>query len=133
MAIAAANGEPLTPVQLQKTLFLLSQEKRGALGDDFYHFIAYDYGPFDQQIYRDAEDWAEQGAVSIQRPWRWAEYSATPDGVQLAAGFAKHAAPDAVDYLRRVVAWARNLSFQALLRAIYAKYPKYRENSVFRD
>ena len=36
-----------------------------------------------------------------------------------------------VSYLEKVVDWVSSLSFPELVRAIYAKYPQYKANSVF--
>ena len=56
LLVLASAGGPLSPVQLQKTLFLidrnLSRAQRGVTR--FYNFRAYDYGPFDSAIYTDA-------------------------------------------------------------------------------
>lgn len=129
LAIAAADGEPLSPVQLQKILFLLGEFK--LKGKRFYRFVPYNYGPFDPEIYRDAETLEAEGLISITSGGRWKGYAATPRGLAVADRI--NANPDAKDYLRRVVTWARSLSFQELLRAIYARFPEYRANSVFQD
>src|SRR5439155_6656754 len=47
LALLAAEGHSLTPVQLQKCLFLLGSRRPKDVGRDFYHFRPYDYGPFD--------------------------------------------------------------------------------------
>src|SRR5947209_2707195 len=62
LAICSANGNGLSPVQLQKALFLLSREMPNAVGN-FYHFTAYHYGPFDRAVYDDAERLAADGMV----------------------------------------------------------------------
>ena len=36
------------------------------------------------------------------------------------------------EYISRVFQWVRALSFEQLVRAIYAQYPEMKENSVFR-
>jgi len=41
--------------------------------------------------------------------------------------------PQAVDYLKRLVCWARSLSFEHLIRAVYEAYPETRVKSIFRD
>src|SRR5215207_6994355 len=85
-AICAARGEGLSPVQLQKSLFLLGKSMPEEEGGSFYNFIAYNYGPFDAAIYQDAELLADQGFISIDRPHgqRWSEYRATQSGLELA-------------------------------------------------
>ena len=111
LAIAAAGGAPLSPVQLQKVLFLLGCEQKAAAGKDFYSFSPYNYGPFDKHVYEDAEALAIDGLVQIQRG-RWADYSATGAGLAKATKLEASASADAVAYLRKVVQWARSLSFQ---------------------
>ena len=133
LAIAEARGEPLTPVQLQKSLFLLGRERKKSVGRGFYKFSAYNYGPFCKVVYEDAEALAEDGLVRIDLVGGhgWSEYSATTPGLARAKKLRKEAPNDAVLYLRRVVAWARNLTFDQLVKAIYDRYPEQQENSVF--
>ena len=66
--LAATGDEPLTPVQLQKSLFLLAQGRPKVVGKGFYQFRPYSYGPFDSSVYHDAEALAEEGLVTISRP-----------------------------------------------------------------
>lgn len=130
LAIAAARGEPLDPAQLQKCLFVLGRERPADVGRDFHKFGPYHYGPFAATVYRDAEALEEEGLVTITATESVRKYRATPDGLKEAQRLRQQAS-DATRYLERVVAWARSLSFQALVRAIYAKYPEQRANSVF--
>ena len=53
--IAAANGKELRRVQLQKVAFLVSEEFRGRLPEDFYTFDKEKFGPFCIDIYNDTE------------------------------------------------------------------------------
>jgi len=101
------------------------------VGKDFYHFTPYNYGPFDKQVYLDADALAERGLVSIKTPSRWREFAASPEGLNAAAAIQQGAPVDAAIYLRRIVAWARDLTFQQLVRSIYARYPEFKANSVF--
>jgi len=133
LTIASAEGRPLTPVQLQKSLFLLGRELPAAVGPDFYQFEPYDYGPFDATIYRDAEALAEQGLIDIQPAphARYNQYRATLQGLEQATALKRRAPVQAVTYLSTIVEWARSLTFPELVRAIYARYPEYRSRSVF--
>jgi uncharacterized protein len=133
LAIAAADGEPLSPVQLQKSLFLLGQEMGDLVGQPYYQFSPYNYGPFDSSVYRDAAQLAEAGLVTVSRPahLRYNEYRATPGGLALAGDLRQQASAAAVEYLHTIVDWARSLQFADLVQAIYAKYPDFRVNSVF--
>lgn len=134
VALARAPGE-MSPVQVQKSMFLLKMEAGDYVGPDFYEFTRYNYGPFNVQIYNDLDLLAAEGLVNIDESpnRRWRSYSATPRGFQ--RGEELRADPDeqVADFLERVVEWVRTQSFSSLLRAIYAKYPEYKENSVFVD
>ena len=133
LAVAAANGEALTPVQLQKSLFLLGKKMPREVKRGFYRFEPYNYGPFCRDIYTDAELLETEGLIRIDRvePGRsWAEYSARPDGIGCAGALRKQS-PKAVKYLEDVVAWALPLSFGELVGAIYKEFPEQKANSVF--
>ena len=133
LAIAYAKGNGLSPVQLQKTLFLLQKKAPTLVGHDFYNFEPYNYGPFDPQIYSDAESLQEEGSVMIaaRADQRWKNYALPARGAERATTLAQSLDSKARDYLQRLVKWVLSLDFNTLLRYIYAKYPKYRENSVF--
>lgn len=133
LAIACADGDPLSPVQLQKVLFLLGREMPAEAGPEFYKFRPYNYGPFDSAVYADAEALTDAGLVTLVPHWRWNEYAATPEGMARAEQVRAAAPTAAHEYLSKVVAWARGLSFQDLVRAIYARYPDTRAKSIFED
>jgi hypothetical protein len=133
--LALADGRLLTPVQIQKSLFLASEE----VGDAFrstskYKFEPYDYGPFDKQVYADAQALAAKGLVSIGTdPRGWSTYAATADGLRRAADLRARLKGGQHEMLGRIVGVVRKLSFTQLVSAIYKKYPRMRERSVFRD
>jgi uncharacterized protein len=137
LVIGAANGRSLTPVQLQKALFLLERnltnEQRQVA--DFYIFKPYDYGPFNAQIYRDAEQLRNEELVVIDMGGgvAYRDYSATQDGLARSAELRAKLDRVALDYLDRVVTWVRSLSFNSLVQAIYKEYPDMKANSVFRE
>lgn len=133
LAIASAGGQAVTPVQLQKILFLLGSKLPDAVGREFYQFEPYNYGPFDVTVYRDAEALAARGLVATQAApgQRWTSYAATPAGLRRAEQVRRGANTDAVAYLSKVVAWARALSFSDLVKAIYREYPAFRARSIF--
>jgi hypothetical protein len=132
LAIAAAGTRGLSPVQIQKSLFLLWKELPSEVGELFYEFIPYNYGPFDRNIYVDASQLSEQGLVSIVETGSgFKQYLPTVLGIQCASLLETAAPARALAYLKVVVPWVQSLSFSALVRAIYARYPEYRQNSVF--
>ena len=134
LAIAAAKAGPLQPVQLQKSLFLLSQE-RASLVPNFYRFEPYNWGPFSKAIFEDAETLEREGLIQIIRfPDRtWREYIPTEEGIRRASELTALAPNEAVAYLRLALEWTESLSFRDLLSEIYKHYPTFRVNSLFRD
>jgi uncharacterized protein YwgA len=135
LVIAAAAGESVQPVQLQKALFLLGQNLSGAdlKVKDFYHFMPYDYGPFCSDIYQDAESLSDKGLVHIDEPpyQSYKVYSITDRGKRHAQEMERDLKKEVRMYMKDVVKWVRSLSFQQLVRSIYRHYPKMRVNSVF--
>ena len=134
LTLAAAEGAFLSPVQLQKSLFLLGKNYPNEVGE-FYSFKPYHFGPFDVRVYQDAEEMALEGLVHIDCSLgqRWKEYSCTSSGLNFAKEIQKNMDGTILDYLRRVVTWAREKSFEEIVRAIYKLYPEYQENSVFQE
>lgn len=133
MALAYAKDNSLSPVQMQKAMFLLEQEAASQVGDDFYHFSPYNYGPFSSLIYDDVGSLAESGDVIIERiPGRsWSNYRITANGYSKATAAITEVDPRMAEYIKNVVTWIKSLSFSELLSAIYSKYPAYAVNSVF--
>jgi hypothetical protein len=133
LVLSAAAGKPLSPVQLQKVIFLLQRNYPEAVGAG-YNFQPYNFGAFDADVYSDAEGLELQGLSKITRsPGGWKEYAATPAGLERAKALEAEADPRAISYMKRVVAWARGLTFQDLVRAVYKAYPDTKANSIFRD
>lgn len=132
LTVSFAGGSGLSPVQLQKCIFLLGQEQKDYIGEGFYEFLPYNYGPFSKSVYRDAEELASEGLILIERPVSsFSTYIISPEGSERARQLINEENSPAVAYLRNVVEWARPLSFSELVRAIYSRYPDYRVNSVF--
>jgi hypothetical protein len=135
LTLAAAEGRPLSPAQLQKSLFLLSRKLPEQItGGTLYNFVPYNYGPFDPAVYSDAVVLAAQGLATVQQSsGGWTEYAATDAGIKAAAQRAGDLAPAVSTYIKDVVTWVRSQSFASLVKAIYREYPDMRANSVFRD
>ena len=128
--IVAAEGDPVSPVQLQKVAFLVAQECQDYVPTDYYEFVPYDYGPFCSEIYQDVEELERLGYVSIAPNLQGTrkEYRATlrSRGADLSC------IPAALsDYINVAVEWAMGLSFRDLVSAIYQHYPSFRVNSIF--
>ena len=111
MAIAIAEAGGLSPVQIQKSLFLLGEQLPGDVSEGFYGFVAYDYGPFSKQIYADASGLAERGLVAIDHTGGYREYRITPEGAKRAEEQKAEAPSRAVSYLENVIPWAQRKTF----------------------
>jgi len=129
-----AGGAPLTPVQLQKSLFVIRELVPSVQeAQDFYAFEPYNYGPFCADIYRDAEDLQSRGyiAITLSSAGGWREYSATAEGQSRARELQAELPKEDGAYIEEIVRWIRGLSFPQLLRAIYQNWPDYKANSIF--
>jgi uncharacterized protein len=133
LAVDAAKPKALTPIQLQKALFLIGQRMPEAGGAGFYKFVPHNFGPFSKQIYDDIEDLKNEGlvdeiAVSGQN---WPEYRISVIGTERAQQVTKSIPPDALQYLEQLVNWVEAQSFKDLLQAVYKEYPTFAQKSVF--
>jgi len=138
MTIALAKGSPLSPIQLQKSLFILGEQCKKDIGGNFYKFIPYNYGPFNPDIYSDAESLVVEELVRIEKApdKQWAEYSITTEGKTRASELKSKASEKttrAIKYLESVVRWVKTVTFGELIRTIYKFYPKFKKNSVFEE
>lgn len=133
LVISVAGTAGLSPVQLQKSLFLIGENLPKEVGESFYKFEPYDYGPFDARIYEDARLLTLEGlvATSSVAGKDWVYYRVTPKGDEAARRISTGVSPQALDYVKKVVAWVQHLSFVELITAIYRAYPQYQVNSVF--
>jgi hypothetical protein len=133
-ALAAERSSSFAPVQVQKLFFLLDQNIAADFGGPQFSFEPYDYGPFDRAVYSELEALAQKGLVAIEAaPGAGRrKFSLTAAGYDAGrAAFAQLSAR-AQDYLTRVSAWVRSLSFAELVGSIYKQYPSMKANSVFR-
>lgn len=133
LVIESATDNGLSPIQLQKSLFIIGQSQLPDLPGDFYNFQPYNYGPFCEEVYQDADALAEEGLV-FHLPisgQSWCKYVITPKGHNKAEEIKKSINGKLGKYIQETVGWVSSLKFDELLRAIYAKYPDYSINSVF--
>jgi len=133
LVIAAARGELVSPIQLQKALFLVREHWTSVVKDEFYQFKPYNYGPFCRQIYDDAESLAQAGQIEIVTAsgQSWSSYRVTQRGLEESERVRNAISKIEWEYLRQLATWIRGLSFEQLLAYIYSNYPEYTKNSVF--
>jgi len=127
--IEAAEARGLKRVHLQKAVFLVAEEFKGKLPDDFYAFTKYHFGPFSHDVYRDTEILNHSGCISI----RYGE-ERRDDTFAIVAdcGIESVELPDRLTrYIEESVDWVIDMDFPELVRAIYYLFPEYQENSRF--
>ena len=135
LLVVAAGDKPLTPVQLQKTLFLIGQEGLPDTSNSYYDFTPYHFGPFDSAIYQDADRLDAEGLVVRHRSavGTWTDTAVTGSGRYRASALEEKLPKPTVSYIHRLVEWAQKLSFRELVGAVYRKHPEFRANSVFQE
>jgi uncharacterized protein len=132
--LTCSGGAPFTPVQLQKAAFLVCREAPDALDEPRFHFEPYDYGPFDSDVYAEAQSLAGTGDATVSpSPFgRWNMYAATEAGLVEGKKILERLSDRNRKYVGEVADWVRRQSFSSLVKAIYKAYPDTKVNSVFR-
>ena len=126
--VDAAGEEGLDRLQLQKAVFLVGEELKDRLPDDFYQFRPHLYGPFAQEVYVDIERLSDGPVVEVVAGnGRRGSYRLGQRGI---AGLS-HLSEDLASGIGRIVAWVTRMSFDELVRAVYHLYPEQKDNSVF--
>ena len=133
LAIAQAGGKGLSPIQIQKTMFLLRMEAADYVGQRFYTFKPYNYGPFSSVIYKDVDLLVFSGVLREQQSNNYNIYVATTAGRDRAKTLIQQLDEKPKHYLVKLVRWVTSIGFAQLLRSVYAKYPKYAVNSLFQS
>ncbi len=134
-ALALADGHPLSPVQLQKAVFLLGERLgKDAVATKFYNFKPYNYGPFDADVYTDAERLVGLGMVQIEEgvPSKYRSYEATEQGIEAGRQLFGTQNVEMTERAKTIVDWVRKQTFAGLVGAIYNEFPAYAEKSIFK-
>jgi hypothetical protein len=129
------SATPVDPIRIMKGMFLITKKmpEEWLPQEDRYDFVAYDYGPCSFEIYRDLDTLERQGLVRADEVSgeSWKKFSVSSSGkaelVRLEPTFAR----EARSYISRVREFVGRLSFQQLLKSVYAAFPEYARNSVF--
>ncbi|MER9949948.1 hypothetical protein [Mesorhizobium sp. M0047] len=136
MMLASANGQPFTPVQIQKAMFLVSRNIPATVSEGpGFNFVPYDYGPFDTAVYNEANALSSSGFAIItpSGSGRWSNYSVSGTGQARGQELLQLLEPPIRDYIQQVATWVRSQSFGSLVKSIYNAYPDTKVNSIFRD
>ena len=122
---------PLEPVRVMKGMFLLVMD--GNLDDPpSYNFEPYHYGPVSLQIYDDLAQLAEEGTIEALPVlgYSWRRYRLSPEGMARYEELRTRLELDVGEEIERVKELVAGLSFRALLRHVYTRYPEYAVYSV---
>jgi uncharacterized protein len=134
--LAAAEGRTYTPVQIQKSVFLVCDQFPHLIDEGpQFNFQPYDYGPFDSDVYSVIDVLRSDGlAVVAPSPsGNWNTYAASDAGIDEGDEVLNNAmGDDARKYVRAVSDWVRSLRFKSLVKSIYEAYPHMRANSIFK-
>lgn len=132
--LACSDGMPYTPVQIQKTVFLVCRNLPDIItqGEGFA-FVPYDYGPFDANVYNEIGQLRNEGLALIapSSAGSWNTYSANDAGVARGREILDALDLSVKTYLVDASRWVRSQSFSSLVKSIYNLYPDMRANSVF--
>ena len=112
LAIAAAGDAGLSPVQLQRSLFLLGQKRKTHVGPGFYEFEPSGAGPFSRALYADLDAFVAAGDVvkEYQPEYTGSVFRLAEPGRTLAEERRPQVNPEASVYLEEAVAWVREQS-----------------------
>jgi hypothetical protein len=133
--LSSSDGRPYTPAQLQKAVFLIARRMPRIIDGPAFNFVPYDYGPFDSDVYSEAESLRRENEVIIAPSGvgRWNTYAASESGLNRGRTLLDRLDGPARTYLHEVSSWVRSQSFSSLVKSIYEAYPEMRANSIFRD
>lgn len=133
--LASAKGAPLTPVQLQKFLFILDRAIGATVRGSGFTFRPYHYGPFDRDVYSTMGELRQQDLAEISESLGALRTYRLTDAGEVEGRAIADAKLDqrSRDYASAVGNFVRSHSFASLVSSIYKAYPDMKVNSVFRE
>lgn len=134
VSLSPAESEWYSPVQIQKLMFLNEKYIGERIEGEAFHFVPYDYGPFDPAIYKELADLHENGFLEVQATNQgWNMYRVSTSGLECSAKLIEPLESDVQQYLRKTSDFVRGLSFSKLVSSIYQAFPEMKVNSVFKE
>lgn len=140
LAGMAATEEPVqfASIQIQKLFFLYDEKIRKDWGKSpYFDFKPYDFGPFDQMVYKDIEDLESKGLAeitSVQAPYQSRRklhalsYRGFNLGKKILEGMPVSERNQIRGVMRKLL---EHRNFGELVVSIYEEYPHMRANSRF--
>jgi hypothetical protein len=132
--LIAGRGRAFHPAQIQKAIFLIDKNLPHLVhSGPRYNFVPYNYGPFDRNVYVEAERLRDEGEVIIAPApnGRWQTYAASEGALSRGEAILGRLKLKSRRYIESVVEWVLAQSFSSLIKSIYDAYPDMRENSIF--
>jgi hypothetical protein len=111
--------------------FLIDRAGAHLFGGPHFHFMPYDYGPFDSAVYEVLDLLSTQDYVQIDSGGRYRHYCLTPCGFNKGQRILDALPVGTQKFLRDTANWVRALRFDQLVAAIYREYPDMKVNSIF--
>lgn len=130
-ALALGDATSYQPVHVQKLFFLLDKRVSKELDGAYFDFKAYDYGPFDSQVYLTLEELEDDEQVIIARSAGVRTYTLTAAGRARGNRVAEALTETVREEITKLAKWVVSQGFASLVSAIYRDYPKMKVNSVF--
>lgn len=136
LAFIGAKLGAVDPIRIMKGMFIISKEARESWWriPTRYRFVPYSYGPCSFEIYSDLEKLEKLRLLQSNQPpgQSWKYYSVTQRGKNFLEMIKEGFIPGSLEYTKKVREYVESVSFRTLLAAVYAKYPDYAVNSVFK-
>lgn len=129
--LVALSGAALDRIRLMKTLFLVWY-RHGRPPEGPFFFKPYLYGPCSFEVYRELDKLQAAGLVVQPNPSMQGRYFLTSAGQDAAVRAQRYLKRELATDLKKKAQWSTTLSFQDLLRAVYAKAPEFATRSVVR-
>lgn len=126
---ASWPGAEVLVTALMKYAFLLQMESNGGRRR-LYHFVPYHYGPFAKELYSDLQALQDEGLVHVDNDSDEDRTKITvPDPAR--ADLELTELPDDLkEDVATIIETYGNLDHNALLKAVYEKYPAYAKKSL---
>jgi hypothetical protein len=130
--LASGKGRPFNPVQIQKAVFPIVENLPHLVhSGPGYNFQPYNCGPFDRDVYVEAESLEAEGSAIIAAAanGRWRTYAASAEGVRRGEMILERLSSKSRRYIESVAEWAQAQSFGSLVKSIYDAYRALREEN----
>jgi uncharacterized protein YwgA len=127
------SSPSLDPVRIQKGMFLVAKES-GLPETETYQFVAYNWGPYSRALRNDLGLLVNQGYAQARDVpgYSWKRYALTEAGIDRARELLNESPADAARAVAEIKRRVTGMSFTKLLDDVYAAYPDYAVNSLFK-